>query len=122
VPDLRATVREQVLALAAALYAGDVAAVAATCARDVRWWTPVTDDVSGAEPAAAALAHLVRRAGGNADLASVAVDEDGAAAVLELIAGPGRAVPITCVLHLEQGRVVTGRAYVDVEQLAEVTA
>ena len=121
-PDLRATVREQVLALAAALSAGDAPAVAAACADDVRWWTPVTDDVSGAQAAAAALTDLVRRAGGHAALASVAVDADGAAAVLELVAGADRSVPVTFVLRLAGGRVVSGRVYVDVEQLAEVPA
>ena len=117
----RSRARSLVESLAAAWLAGDHDTVSAACTPDVRWWTPA----DGRGPATRSgrrerrpPARLSRRCERPVEVTAVVPSDDGNRCVVEMrsAATAARALFVTSVLTLRDGKVSAGRTYTDLRQ------
>lgn len=91
--------------------------VDSACAPGVRWWTPLlAGPASGKAAVRAALAETLPAHPRHVRVSALLIDELGCTGIVELRGESGpEPVLITSVLRLEDGRVVHGSTYCDVE-------
>jgi ketosteroid isomerase-like protein len=114
---VRAHARSFVEDLTFAWLAGDHDAVAAACAPDVQWWTPLTDDAAnGPIDSSAVLHRVLEQLQGPVRVTAVVPSDDGSRCVVEMRSAGSPPAFVTSVLSLCDGRVVAGRTYTDLRE------
>ena len=115
--EARARARSLVEGLTSAWLAGDHDAVSAACAPDVRWWTPMADEVvSGPADASAALRQVLAPLQRPVQVTAVIPSDDGTRCVVELRSAAVPPALVTSVLSLRDGQVSAGRTYTDLRE------
>lgn len=119
--DKQRTAREVVDAVLSGWIGASADTFSEVCSSDVRWWMPYGDEnLAGAADIQQALVDLVG-AGDRLRVDAEIVADDGSVAVVEMSRLTGRnqdASPVTSVIMIEDGCVVSGRTYFDVASYA----
>ena len=114
---VRAHARSFVADLTSAWLAGDHDAVAAACAPDVEWWTPLTDEAAnGPNDSSVVLHRVLEQLQRPIQVTAVVPSDDGTRCVVEMRSAATPPAFVTSVISLRDGKVAAGRTYTDLRQ------
>jgi ketosteroid isomerase-like protein len=114
---VRAHARSVVEDLTSAWLVGDHDAVAAACAPDVQWWTPLTDEAAnGPTDSSAVLHRVLEQLQRPVQVTAVVPSDDGTRCVVEMRSAATPPAFVTSVLSLREGKVAAGRTYTDLRE------